>query len=115
MPSSETSAHLAFALDRHQDSLTAFSRMVQLQPQDVKVQAGALLALGRKSEAEAAVQTVTQPLLSSDLAADRAAAADLLCFVGQFDDALASLELQTDSESAKRRRRSSRFRSTGAV
>lgn len=94
-------AHLAFALDRHQDSLTAFSRMVQLQPQDVKVQAGALLALGRKSEAEAAVQTVTQPLLSSDLAADRAAAADLLCFVGQFDDALASLELQTDSEAAK--------------
>ncbi|MFM7924968.1 MAG: hypothetical protein ACKPJJ_32480, partial [Planctomycetaceae bacterium] len=26
-------AHLAFALDRHQDRLTTFSRMVQLQPQ----------------------------------------------------------------------------------
>jgi len=94
-------AHLAFALDRHADCLTTFRRMSQLRHEDIKVQAAAMLALGQTTEAEAAVQAVVMPLIVSNLAADRTAAADLLAFVGRFDDALACLELPDQSDTAK--------------
>lgn len=91
-------AHLAFAVNRDDDCLATFALIGQLQQQDIKVRVAALQSLGRTIDAAAAAREMADQLRQSQRAADRAAAADVLCQADLFDEAQNCLQLEPDSE-----------------